>query len=159
MCSVSSREGADSSCLLMRSRYQVDDLASDHGELDLHVEKIAGVDREDVVRQHDQVCEQPRHPYTELLLASIPDPDPLVQPAKSRRRRELTVGGELGAAGGAPETGCPFATRCPHVMDVCRTEFPEPLMIEGGGEVRCHLHTSGPSLAGRPLTELEAAAT
>ncbi len=105
----------------------------------------------------DQVCEQPRHPYTELLLASIPDPAPVVQPAKSKRRRELTVGGELGATGNAPETGCPFASRCAHVMDICHAEFPEPYPIDGGGEVRCHLHTSGPNLAGRPLSALEPA--
>lgn len=103
----------------------------------------------------DRVCEEPRHPYTELLLASIPDPDPKIQPGKSRRRRELTVGGELGAAGNAPQTGCPFATRCPHVMDICHDEFPQPLAIEGGGEVSCHLHTTGPKLGGRPLTALE----
>jgi oligopeptide/dipeptide ABC transporter ATP-binding protein len=103
----------------------------------------------------DRVCEEPRHPYTELLLASIPDPDPVVQPARSARRRELTVGGELGATGNAPTGGCPFAARCPHVMDVCRERFPEPLALEDGGEVFCHLHTAGPALAGRPLTALE----
>ncbi|MGI9611980.1 MAG: ABC transporter ATP-binding protein [Acidimicrobiales bacterium] len=107
----------------------------------------------------DVVCEEPRHPYTELLLASIPDPDPIIQPAKSRRRRELTVGGELGAAGNAPTTGCPFATRCPHVLDVCSEEFPEPFAVAGGGEVRCHLHTSGPKLEGQPISVLEPAAT
>jgi oligopeptide/dipeptide ABC transporter ATP-binding protein len=107
----------------------------------------------------DLVCEEPRHPYTELLLASIPDPDPIVQPAKSKRRRELTVGGELGAAGNAPTTGCPFATRCPHVLDICSQEFPEPFALEGGGEVRCHLHTTGPKLEGQPISALEPAAT
>ncbi len=106
----------------------------------------------------DRVCEEPRHPYTELLLASIPDPDPAIQPAKSARRRELTVGGELGSTGNAPEVGCPFANRCPHVMDVCHSEFPEPFQIEGGGEVRCHLHTTGPKLAGQPLSALNATA-
>jgi oligopeptide/dipeptide ABC transporter ATP-binding protein len=105
----------------------------------------------------DRVCEGPRHPYTELLLASIPDPDPIVQPLKSERRRELTVGGELGASGNAPEQGCPFASRCPHVLDVCHTEFPEPFPIAGGGEVRCHLHTTGPELEGAPVTAIEAA--
>ena len=101
----------------------------------------------------NEVCESPRHPYTELLLASIPDPDPIIQPARSVRRRELTVGGELGATGNAPETGCPFAGRCAHVMDICREEFPEPFSL-GTGEVRCHLHTSGPTLDGAPITEL-----
>ena len=102
----------------------------------------------------DQVCDEPRHPYTELLLASIPDPDPMVQPLRSQRRRDLSVGGELGVIGAAPEVGCPFANRCPHVMDICRSEFPDALPIPSGGEVRCHLHTSGPTLAGAPLANL-----
>ncbi len=106
----------------------------------------------------DRVCEAPRHPYTELLLASIPDPDPIVQPTKTARRRELTVGGELGATGNAPEQGCPFANRCPHVLDICHTDFPEPFALEGGGEVRCHLHTSGPKLAGDSVTRLASSA-
>ena len=101
----------------------------------------------------DQVCDEPRHPYTELLLAAIPDPDPLIQPGKSDRRRVLSVGGEHGVIGAAPEVGCPFANRCPHVMDICHDVFPDALPIEGGGEVRCHLHTSGPKLNGAPLAE------
>jgi oligopeptide/dipeptide ABC transporter ATP-binding protein len=102
----------------------------------------------------NQVCDEPRHPYTELLLASIPDPDPLIQPLRSERRRDLSVGQEMGVIGAAPEVGCPFATRCPHVMDMCHTEFPDALAIEGGGEVWCHLHTSGPKLDGAPLAAL-----
>ena len=93
-----------------------------------------------------------------MLLASIPDPDPIVQPAKSARRRELTTGGEAGAIGNAPEHGCPFADRCKHVMDVCHTDFPDPTPIPGGGEVRCHLHTSGPTLNGAPFATVTAPA-
>ncbi len=102
----------------------------------------------------DRLCEEPRHPYTELLLASIPDPDPKLQPLKSRRRRELTVGGELGASGSAPTESCPFAERCPHALDICSTQFPDPFPLDDGGWVRCHLHTSGPTLAGQPITQL-----
>jgi oligopeptide/dipeptide ABC transporter ATP-binding protein len=106
------------------------------------------------VGESDRLCEEPRHPYTELLLASIPDPDPVIQPARSARRRELTIGGELGATGNAPDQGCPFASRCPHVLDVCHDRFPDPYPLDDGGEVFCHLHTSGPELAGRPLATL-----
>jgi len=56
--------------------------------------------------------------------------------------------------GAAPEVGCPFANRCPHVMDICLDVFPDALPIEGGGEVRCHLHTTGPVLNGAPLSEM-----
>ncbi len=104
----------------------------------------------------DEVCEAPTHPYTQLLLASIPDPDPAVQKEKTRQRRALSVG-VAGATGAPPIDGCPFATRCPHVMDICRTSFPEWTPTVSGGEVACHVHTSGPKLGGRPLRELSPA--
>ncbi len=106
----------------------------------------------------DDICDDPRHPYTELLLASIPDPDPVVQKEKTRQRRALSVG-MAGATGAAPVDGCPFAPRCPHAMDVCTTTFPEWTPTTTGGEVACHLHTAGPMLGGRPLTELSIAST
>ncbi len=101
----------------------------------------------------DDICDDPRHPYTELLLASIPDPDPVVQKAKTRQRRALSVG-VAGAVGAAPVDGCPFAPRCPHAMDICTETFPEWTPTTASGEVACHLHTTGPTLAGRPLAEL-----
>ena len=101
----------------------------------------------------DAICEQPTHPYTELLLASIPDPDPDVQRRKSEHRRALTRG-VTGAIGAAPTDSCPFADRCPHVMDICRESFPDEVATMTGGTVACHLHTSGPRLGGRPLAEL-----
>jgi oligopeptide/dipeptide ABC transporter ATP-binding protein len=106
----------------------------------------------------DEICERPRHPYTELLLASIPDPDPVIQATKKTLRRELAIG-DAGVSGNAPADACPFADRCPHVMDVCRTRFPEWTDASDGGRVACHLHTEGPTLAGQPLSTLRAGAT
>ncbi len=106
----------------------------------------------------DAVCEEPTHPYTELLVASIPHPDPERQAVMSDRRRRLTRG-LAGASGGAPTNSCPFAERCPHVMDICHQAFPETVATEAGGEVACHLHTSGPELRGRPLSALPVAET
>jgi ABC-type oligopeptide transport system ATPase subunit len=40
----------------------------------------------------DRVCARPTHPYTELLLASIPDADPVRQRAQRTLRQELSVG-------------------------------------------------------------------
>ena len=83
----------------------------------------------------DRVCEEPAHPYTQLLLASIPDPDPVVQQQQRSRRRQLAT-----AVRDAPDpAGCPFATRCPHTMDVCRVQFPEMRPVPGGGRAACHL--------------------
>jgi len=102
----------------------------------------------------DEICERPTHPYTNLLLASIPDPDPQVQHIKAERRRELSRG-VAGASGHAPADSCPFAERCPYALDICHKEFPQVIVTEAGGEVACHLHTTGPKLNGRPLSELD----
>jgi oligopeptide/dipeptide ABC transporter ATP-binding protein len=101
----------------------------------------------------DRVCEQPAHPYTELLLASIPDADPVHQRAQRRLRQELSVG-QAGVTGETPAQGCPFSNRCRYVMDVCHQRFPEFTAVEGGGQVACFLHSEGPRLAGRPLNAL-----
>ena len=42
----------------------------------------------------------------------------------------------------------------PYVMEMCREVDPEPYITPAGTEVRCHLHTSGPELAGRSVLEL-----
>ncbi|MGE3619656.1 MAG: ABC transporter ATP-binding protein [Acidimicrobiia bacterium] len=90
------------------------------------------------------------HPYTQALLAAVPQP----RPGAGARRRVL-LRGDL--AVDAPEQGCALHPRCPHAMDVCRTTAPEPVEVPGGGSVSCHLHTTGPALGGRPLAELSAA--
>ncbi len=61
----------------------------------------------------------PRHPYTQALLASVPVPDPQVQ----RKRRDQTIRGEAVSAA-APEGGCAFAPRCPLVQQRCWQEVP-----------------------------------
>lgn len=104
--------------------------------------RIAVMYRSRIVEEgpSDRVCEEPAHPYTELLLASIPNVNPSVQSRLRRRRRELTVGNPESESD--PGVGCPFAHRCPHVMDVCRSEFPRWADVPGGGRVACHLYVS-----------------
>lgn len=91
----------------------------------------------------DRVCERPAHPYTELLLASIPNPDPILQRSHRSRRRELAVEGRSGLAGRPSTVGCPFSHRCPHVMSQCHDYFPEPIELPSGGRVACHLFAEG----------------
>jgi dipeptide transport system ATP-binding protein len=38
-----------------------------------------------------------------------------------------------------PPYGCPFAARCPHVMDVCRTVNPPQFVVDGDRTAACHL--------------------
>lgn len=91
----------------------------------------------------------PAHPYTEALLSAVPVPNPKVQ----RRRERIVLPGDPPDPSNPPG-GCAFHPRCPYAMDICRSEVPEPTPVDGGGTVRCHLHTSGPALAGGSILEL-----
>lgn len=84
----------------------------------------------------DEVFSNPRHPYTQALLASIPSAE-----ARSRRRA-ATVLGEMPSAS-APPPGCRFHTRCPIAQDVCRSTSPELTAVEDGEHaVACHFADS-----------------
>lgn len=84
-----------------------------------------------------EVFFDPKHPYTEILIASNPEPDP----EKERHRASTTIKGEIPSPVDV-KPGCRFANRCPHVMDVCRRETPVLKPLEGQSErlVACHLY-------------------
>jgi oligopeptide/dipeptide ABC transporter ATP-binding protein len=94
----------------------------------------------------DAIYATPRHPYTDALLSAIPVPDP----ERQRARERIVLRGDIPSPA-APPRGCNFHTRCPYVMDVCRSVEPEPFVTDDGTMVACHLHTSGPELRGAPL--------
>jgi oligopeptide/dipeptide ABC transporter ATP-binding protein len=75
---------------------------------------------------------QPRHPYTEALLAAVPVPNP-----KLRREKRLLQGDVPSPIN--PPPGCTFHTRCPYVQDRCRQEVPVLKEIAPGHGVSCHL--------------------
>ncbi len=79
----------------------------------------------------------PKHPYTQILIASNPEPDP----ERERQRQSTTIQGEIPSPVDI-KPGCRFAGRCPHVMDVCRAETPalEPLPDDPARLVACHLY-------------------
>ncbi len=76
-----------------------------------------------------EVIEAPRHPYTRLLLQTVPRHD---QPG----RRRVPMGGEVPSPL-APPTGCAFHPRCHHADARCRTVRPA-LLPSGGVQVACH---------------------
>jgi oligopeptide/dipeptide ABC transporter ATP-binding protein len=85
----------------------------------------------------DDVYFRPKHPYTEILVASNPQADPRTE----RSRKALSIKGEIASPINVRE-GCRFAARCPKVMDVCRSVTPRLRVVEEGGakrQVACHL--------------------
>ncbi len=66
----------------------------------------------------ERVVNSPKHPYTEALLAAVPETDP-----RGSRDRVVLDGKSAGPKGNRP--GCRFAPSCPRVTDACREEEPE----------------------------------
>lgn len=80
----------------------------------------------------DMLYETPRHPYTRLLLASVPVPDP------EQRSKWTVAQGEIPSPANPPD-GCFFHPRCPEVKDLCRRQTPQLQDVGGGHSVACHL--------------------
>jgi oligopeptide/dipeptide ABC transporter ATP-binding protein len=97
----------------------------------------------------DALYNAPTHPYTHALLSAIPVPNPRIQ----RTRPKLVLRGEIPSPANPP-SGCRFRTRCPYVMDICAEVEPAPFVTPSGLTSKCHLHTSGPTLAGAPIATL-----
>ena len=72
----------------------------------------------------------PRHPYTQLLLNTIPN-------VSAPQRERPPVSGEVPSPL-APPTGCPFHPRCPVATEHCKVERPELLPRPDGSVVACH---------------------
>lgn len=80
----------------------------------------------------EQVLGEPLHPYTQLLKQSVPEPDPEQQWTQSIKLSTFET--EEYA-----RTGCKFAGRCPHVMEICKTSVPEDRLVDGR-TVKCYLY-------------------
>ena len=78
--------------------------------------------------------QRPLHPYTQLLLETIPTTNRDLE----KRRGPTRLQGELPSPLNPP-AGCGFHPRCPRAMDVCRAKMPEPVQLAGQRWVACHL--------------------
>lgn len=95
------------------------------------------------------VVRSPKHPYTRLLVNSIPSPDPTKPWGKD-------AVGTRDPAEERPREGCPFAMRCPHVMPECRLVHPPRYQV-GRAAVACYLYRDHPLAIGEPAAEQMAA--
>jgi len=92
----------------------------------------------------EDLTQQPAHPYTQLLVASSPDPDSL-----DRTLAKPASTGAVRRAGSALSTtvGCRFSPRCPFADDRCRTQSPPLLPINSQRAAACwRLDVAAPEL-------------
>jgi peptide/nickel transport system ATP-binding protein len=90
----------------------------------------------------DDVIQEPKHPYTQLLLSAAPDPDRMNADGASGGPSPLPARGEIPSLVNPP-TGCRFHPRCPHAMPVCSERFPRRTELGGGRWVNCFLYGDG----------------
>ena len=91
--------------------------------------------------QVDLVIKQPQHPYTQLLIDSIPLPNPklhwgqheLIQPQQGTSKAVHA---------------CRFANRCPHVMNMCQETTPPFYQTDPQRSVACFLYRESPVVQG-----------
>ncbi len=102
----------------------------------------------------DDVYQAPKHPYTALLLESIPK----AEPGQRSLLVRVPVEGDMPSPTDLP-SGCRFRSRCPHAMAVCAEVDPPYYATGDGSVVACHLHTTGPNLAGRTVLQIDGSPT
>ena len=79
----------------------------------------------------DRIFEAPRHPYTRILINSIPEP------GGGKKEGKFILQGELPSPDNLPP-GCRFQTRCPFKKEQCEREDPPLVEVEKGHFAACH---------------------
>lgn len=111
----------------LSTAYQISD--------DIYVLYLGGVAEHGNVAQ---VIEKPHHPYTKLLVESVPIPDPATgwgQKVSLPPEDEIRLEGR---------GGCRFARRCPQVMEICRTAPPPLYEVAPDQYAACFLYRDRP---------------
>jgi peptide/nickel transport system ATP-binding protein len=88
----------------------------------------------------DSIILDPKHPYTRLLVGSIPWPDP-----HRRWGSEAIIA--QGDLSGQVTGGCRFAARCRYAMDICRQSRPPLFLTDATRATSCFLYRDAPVLA------------
>lgn len=86
----------------------------------------------------EPVIKDSRHPYTQLLVSSIPLPDP-----DRRWGEDMIEAPEEEISHAARRQQCSFAPRCPHVMPICREQAPPLFWPMGRQASACFLESEG----------------
>ena len=87
----------------------------------------------------ERFFQNPQHPYTKMLLSSIP----VVSEEEERLKpSQIHSAGEIPSPVNVPK-GCSFHTRCPFAQDICWEQDPEMVEFEKDHTVRCHFCQTG----------------
>jgi len=103
----------------------------------------------------EEVTQHPAHPYTQLLVASAPDPDNLGSALRGSRRAKQQGRPPTQAAAprldGVSPSGCPFSPRCRFADDRCRRENPALSQVSATRAAACwHLDLAAPEVVSGP---------
>ncbi|MCP8884415.1 ABC transporter ATP-binding protein [Devosia sp. XJ19-1] len=77
------------------------------------------------------ITDNPRHPYTQLLIESVPNPKRKIETGRARRAVDIPLWTRQ-------SRGCPFVSRCPSATAICKETMPGPTVVGAGHMVRCH---------------------
>lgn len=80
----------------------------------------------------NEIFDNPKHPYTKALLSAIPTINP------ESKQEKILLSGDLPSPQNPPK-GCKFHTRCPYVMEVCKSVSPKKHEISYTHFAKCHL--------------------
>ena len=78
------------------------------------------------------IYEEPLMPYTKALISAVPVPDPQIEATRQRIMLEGDVPSPIN-----PPSGCPFHTRCPYAIDVCKEVVPQLVEIKPAHYAAC----------------------
>jgi oligopeptide/dipeptide ABC transporter ATP-binding protein len=91
------------------------------------------------------IFKRPAHPYTQALLAALPDP---LKPA----RRLEAIPGRVPSPRLLP-AGCAFSPRCKHAFEPCASDTPPLLQVQADHRAACWLHNAGDASGlGKPVS-------
>ena len=91
----------------------------------------------------DEIIQDPLHPYTKMLISSIPkDYGPGIGPVKGESGGTFRSAGEIPSPVDPP-SGCRFHPRCPYAMEKCANQEPGDVRVSSTRTVACFLYGEG----------------
>jgi peptide/nickel transport system ATP-binding protein len=78
-----------------------------------------------------EITDNPRHPYTQLLIEAVPNPHRKIAVEPGRRATDIPLWTRS-------SQGCPFVSRCPLATSICEEAMPAPLVVGPTHTARCH---------------------